>query len=389
MKALFMLDIAAGRFDSFVSRFVYLADRLRETEGYESAFAIAAISPQVHCEITSRGYDVHLVPGGGLGDRARWKSIFHLINRYKPDVLYVAVESLASMATIAGFISRVPYTFFEHHAPYPYVCASDGGNSSLKTRIKDHIWHRWIKPKLVDKLITVSSVYSEKIIEKWGYSPGQVETVPNGMPYPPRLTRPDVNRESLISQYEWPEDALLLTCVGRVDERKGFQFLVDAMPAIRKALPSARLLIVGTGSYLPELRARAKEREVDNLIAWYGHSHDILSLIGSCDLFVHPALADIMPPLVVIEAYSVGLPVVLANTDDEKIPLEVEGNSGALIPRGDSDAIAEAVISLGADREKLAELGKKNYELYRDYFTLSRVTDQLETIVRETCGTSV
>lgn len=118
-----------------------------------------------------------------------------------------------------------------------------------------------------------------------------------------------------------------------------------AFKLVRQALPTARLIVAGFGGERERLEALAGELELEQ-VEFTGKipPEQMTAQYDRADVFVNASLIDNMP-LSIIEAFAAGLPVV--TSDAGGIPYIVEdGRNGLLVPRGDEQALARAVLRL-------------------------------------------
>jgi sugar transferase (PEP-CTERM/EpsH1 system associated) len=152
---------------------------------------------------------------------------------------------------------------------------------------------------------------------------------------------------------------LLIGTVGRMHGVKdqltlvrAFLRLVELHPAARER---ARLLLVGDGPLRGEAE-RLLEAGGARELAWLpGERDDVPAMLQGLDLFVLPSLAEGISNTI-LEAMATGLPVVATavggNTD-----LVVDGETGTIVPPGDPDAMAQAILGYLADAERLRAHG--------------------------------
>jgi len=142
--------------------------------------------------------------------------------------------------------------------------------------------------------------------------------------------------------------------VGRLEERKGIEYLVRAIPRIAARHDSVRLTIIGEDTNAT--RSRGSVREYLDTILQRDRTSRYVNFISRVPLFELPryyrsAYVSIVPsiydnsPYSCLEAMSCGTPVIGTTGGGTKEYL-VDGESGITIPPGDPDAIADAVISL-------------------------------------------
>jgi glycosyltransferase involved in cell wall biosynthesis len=173
---------------------------------------------------------------------------------------------------------------------------------------------------------------------------------------------PDATRRSIWRQrLGIPLDAPLLLGLGRMATKKGFQVLVQELPALLAAAPTAHVVLAGAGDLLAGFQqAMAGEPRVHFPGAVLRDT--LPDLFRAADAFVLPAIHDGRGnvdglPNVVLEAMASALPVVA--TPVSGIPLAVrDGVEGVLVPEGDGGALREALLALLADPQRGRALGE-------------------------------
>jgi glycosyltransferase involved in cell wall biosynthesis len=160
-----------------------------------------------------------------------------------------------------------------------------------------------------------------------------------------------------------PDGAPLLLGVGRMATKKGFQGLIEILPALLGEHPELWVVLAGGGDLLERFRAAVRP--------WGERVHlpgpvlrDTLpDLYRAADLFVLPAVHDAKGnvdglPNVILEAMASGLPVVASGISG--IPLAVEeGRTGRLVPEGDPGALLAALRGLLADPDEARAMGER------------------------------
>ena len=177
----------------------------------------------------------------------------------------------------------------------------------------------------------------------------KIDVIPDGL---------DLERFAPVSREATPKKVRVLT-IGRLIPRKGFQFLIRALPAIlEQAAHDFEIEIVGDGPYQSELLKLTESLGVSAHVQWAGSVpySELPEKYRDADIFILPSLAEGMP-LVVLEAMGTGLPIVASRVQgmDE---LVAEDINGALFPAGDVDGLARALVKLINAGDSRIEMGK-------------------------------
>lgn len=138
--------------------------------------------------------------------------------------------------------------------------------------------------------------------------------------------------------------APLLVAAGRLTRQKGFDLLLEALPALLAEHPGLLLCLAGEGPERAALAAQAGRLELGNRVRFLGERSDLAALFAAADLFVLPSRSE-GSPYVLLEALALGLPVVATAVGDVAEMLDSEAGSGApgLVPPGDAPALAAAI----------------------------------------------
>jgi glycosyltransferase involved in cell wall biosynthesis len=159
-----------------------------------------------------------------------------------------------------------------------------------------------------------------------------------------------------------PDDVLLLA-VGRLVYKKGFEFLVAAMPEILRVAPNARLVLVGYGDLRDELEQQARELGLNGQVTFAGRvpRAEIPTYFAASDVVVVPSVRDAAGnvdglPNVVLEGMAAGKPIVASNLAGFPDVIR-EGREGLLVPEKNPTALADAIVQLAHDPALRQQLG--------------------------------
>ncbi|MFE2266003.1 glycosyltransferase family 4 protein [Streptomyces griseosporeus] len=142
----------------------------------------------------------------------------------------------------------------------------------------------------------------------------------------------------------------LLLAVGSLDRHRGYDVLLDAARVWRRLDPLPLLVIAGEGPLRAQLQARIEDEELPVRLA--GRREDVADLLAAADLALLPGSWEARPVLAQ-EALHARVPLVATDTDGVR---ELVGDAAELVPRGDADALAAAVVRLLQRPERCEEL---------------------------------
>jgi glycosyltransferase involved in cell wall biosynthesis len=210
-------------------------------------------------------------------------------------------------------------------------------------------------PELVERVRALGALPA-------GYPAERSRVIPYGVDvatFSPDSARRHVWRQRLGI----PADAPLLLGVGRMATKKGFQVLIEILPALLGEHPELRVVLAGGGDLLASFQAATRGWS-DRVFFPGAVLRDTLpDLYRAADVFVLPAVHDAEGnvdglPNVILEAMASGLPVVAAGISG--IPLAVEdGRTGRLTPEKDAPALLAALRQILADPAAARSLGEQ------------------------------
>lgn len=176
-------------------------------------------------------------------------------------------------------------------------------------------------------------------------------------------------------------DGHTIGAVGRLVPQKGFDLLLDAFATVAKAVPEWRLVIWGDGPDRAALEAQRARLGLTDRVDMPGITSRPGEWISRSDLFVLSSRFEGWG-LVVGEAMAAGLPVVSFDCAWGPAEMIEPGSSGVLVPDGDVDALAEALIALTRDGNRRAALGDAARERMQA-FSPQSILAQWQSVITE------
>ena len=162
-----------------------------------------------------------------------------------------------------------------------------------------------------------------------------------------------------------PPEQTVFGFAARVEEGKGPMVLLDALAQLNRQQSVAIARIAGSGPQLSEVKARARVLALGDACEFVGQYSEPLgrtAFMESLDVFVLPSLAE-GTPNGIIEAMAHGVPVIASAVGG--VPDIVDAQSGILVPPGDAEALADAMLLLASDPQRRKAMGaaaKARYE---------------------------
>lgn len=295
--------------------------------------------------------------------------------------LVVAHDWLAALAGVMVATNlEIPFVFHVHSTEQG---RHGGAGSSVRRAIERMAAAR------ADLVVTVSHAMRDELAGL-GYDRQKVRVVHNGVDpakYDPARVAPD--EATALRDRLGIGDRPLILFIGRLSTVKGVLPLLLAMPAIARAVPDARLVLVGVGELETEARALIAELGLEE------HLVPVFRVLPEPERILHYAASDlcVFPSLyepfgiVSTEAMAMGKPVVVGATGTsgfrEQVIPEGAGRCGAWIDPHDPASIAGAVIDLLRDREELARLGRNGRDRVLSRFTWEHAADETVAVYRD------
>ena len=243
------------------------------------------------------------------------------------------------------------------------------GNRSLAKAGVAYVMSRF---KQMDSVWTVSEGTLETMRE-YGYR-GEVRIIPNGSDLKPLENTAEAVQKTERLCGVCPEDTLFLF-VGQHIPQKNLWLIFQVFKRLAAKRRNVRLVTVGSGPLLDELRGWVVEQQLTTSVHLFGPTRDralLRALYARANVFVFPSLYD-NAPLVVREAATMGTPTIAvegSNTAQGMTHLQ-----NALLCRNDADSLYEQMLFAVDNREELNKIGENAQK------TLSQSWEQVVELV--------
>lgn len=231
---------------------------------------------------------------------------------------------------------------------------------------------------LADLTIAVSDAVAQKMIER-GIGCDKLRVVCNGI-----LGSPRTEAGGTIESLELPRPTIVT--VAGLYKRKGIGELIDAFTKIAIAYPEAQLYIVGDGPDRKVFEAQANASSVSDRIHFEGFQAQPQRYLRASDIFVLASYFESFG-LAIAEAREAGCAIIASDVDGISQTLD-GGKAGILVPKQNSQAVADAIALLLANPELLAEW-KERAGKNTEWLSVSRFNQETIAVYRELITTGV
>jgi glycosyltransferase involved in cell wall biosynthesis len=284
---------------------------LEELRGMRSyGYATALIAPQ-HSRIFSRaqaeGFEVHAVRFGNKSHLPSWGRLFRLIARLKPEVVNTHSSDDSWMAGFVARVLGVPLIIRTRHVSTPI-------GSAFSYKAFPHL------------ILTTSQAIRESLIT-CGIHEEKIVAVPTGIDSN-RFRFSSPWRKEIREKHGLAEEDILVGNICVLRSWKGLDFFMDTAAQMP---PPFKFILVGDGPQRQRLQGRAKGMGLEGRLLFPGHQEEIEKYFSALDLYFFTSYANEGVPQSLLQAQSVGLPMVVCRTPsvletlkdaDEAIPVD-------------------------------------------------------------------
>lgn len=233
------------------------------------------------------------------------------------------------------------------------------------------------------RVIACSRFMAGQIATYFNTPMDKIDVVPNGIYIGPDPFRSAEERR-LFRRHFVEDNQPLAFYVGRIVYEKGLQVLLEAWPRVHAALPRARLLIAGTGSYLETLKSRAWELGIGGHVMFSGFisDEDRDKLYQIADLAVFPSLYEPFG-IVALEAMAARCPVIVAATGGLTEVVKLH-ETGLTVHPNDPESLAWGIQHTLLHPDWSRERAENAFREVRAMFSWSRVAAETAEVYART-----
>ena len=272
-----------------------------------------------------------------------------VLDRENFDVIHLHEPLMPMLSTTVLRLSQTANigTFHACHGRPGYNFAKPFGKLILR---------RWFRN--LDGKIAVSKPAMEFAQEHF---PGYYNIIPNGIDLD--HFSPDVPPID-----KFCDGKVNILFVGRLEKRKGVNYLLKAYRQVKGEIPNCRLIIVGPGTRLRKKYEKQvrRDRLEDVVFVGYASDDELPRYYKTADIFCSPATGRESFGIILLEAMALGKPIVASNIEGYASVI-THGVDGLLVPPADDEMLAQALISLTSDKSLRQQMGARGRLKAQEY----------------------
>ena len=244
---------------------------------------------------------------------------------------------------ICGHLNFAPIAFLIHRLtgiPY-WICVYGADAWNIDNYWKKQALHG------ADKIISISGYTRDRLIDEQALNPEKIALLPVTFDASRWSIAP--KPQYLLNRHQFSADQPIILTVGRmskVEQHKGYDRLIHALPSIIEAIPNIHYLIVGKGDDRPRIEQLIQSLNLKKYVTLTGFipEQELVDYYNLCDMFAMPSKAEGFG-IVYLEALACGKPT-LGGNQDGAIDALCQGELGVLVDPNNLEEIAQAIIDV-------------------------------------------
>lgn len=261
----------------------------------------------------------------------------HYLRQVRPTTMLVALHYPCEIAVLAKRLAGVSTrVIVSEHNTLSQEAVGIPQMSVRLTPLAARLFYPW-----ADGIVAVSQGVADDLGQITRLSSNRIQVIYNPIVLPELFT---LAQEPVEHPWFKPSEPPVILGVGRLHPQKDFPTLIRAFAEVRK-VQQARLMILGDGPERQALTTLVSELGLTEDVAFPGFVQNPYAYMAKAAVFVLSSAWEGLGN-VLVEAMAIGTPVVSTNCESGPGEILADGKYGALVPVGDSAAIAQAIMSI-------------------------------------------
>lgn len=230
-------------------------------------------------------------------------------------------------------------------------------------------------------VVANSKVVRDDCLQREHYlAPQKIRVIHNGVDT--NRFRSSINKFQKKRELQLPEDSQVIGIVATLHPRKGHHIFLEAAQKVLRTFPKTSWLIVGRDDGIrSELETFAKDLKIWEAVFFAGERHDISEILAIIDIQVSASYIEGLSNAL-LEGMAAGNPIVATDIGGNQ-ELVVPEQTGLLVPAGDPEKLAQAILRLLCDKSLRERMGQAVQIRVNAFFSIEHTIKNLEALYEE------
>ena len=295
---------------------------------------------------------------------------FSWIWKTRKEIERIKLDLIMTHGFNAHFVYLLTQTIYKHNIPV--ICSYHGLHN--ERRFWGPVFNKFTEYFIRKHALAAATVesHSKRYLISKGVHEGKLTVVHNGIKS--NFTASEDGGRKLRRDWQINNKELVIGVISRIGPGKGISDLVDAVNRLVENHSEIKLLVVGSGKSLPDIKKQVLDLKLTNNVIFTGYRSDVNNCLAAFDIFVFPTLAE-AHSIALLEAMRAAKPIIATDVggNSESVRHEKEA---LLVPPADSAALAGAIEKLIRDEALRNRLATQVYQRFIENFTIEKTSEK-------------
>lgn len=297
-----------------------------------------------------------------------------IIRKGKYDIVHTHTAKAGFLGRLASRIAGVPHVVHTLHG----VTFHDHVSAPVR---RIYVWMERLAARYCDVMITVGEDVKRKYLAESIGSSEQYVTIASGMDtqsFEDAYADPTRARDAVRAEFGFTDDEIVLGMVSRLEPRKGYCYLFEAMRQLAPDFPHLRLLVVGEGAQHQELEADVARLGLSERVVFAGYRDDIARAISAFDVATLTSLWEGLPR-VLVQYSLLEKPIVTFEVEGSREIVD-DGVNGYVVALKDTAALVDRLRRVIANAELRQSFGQRSRQHVLGRWDVERMVESITRV---------
>ena len=312
----------------------------------------------------------------GVADVKALAKLYRLMCRERPHIVHTHTAKAGFLGRLSAWLAGVPIIIHTYHGHI--LRGYYGPIISWFLRCMERALAFFTVG-----IIAVSEEVKRDLLSHGIASPDKITVIPLGFELEPFLNS-GAHWDEFRHELGLNNTHRLVGIVGRIVPIKNHRLFLEAAATVAVEEPAARFIVVGDGELRPEMEEYARKLGIGERVIFTSWRRDLPRIYADLDVLAITSNNE-GTPVSAIEAMAAGCPVVATRVGG--LPdLIAHGETGYLVPPGDADAMAAAILRLLQDTQTVGSIGQTARAMAQERFLVKRLITDMESLYYQLLG---